>query len=171
MRKVQTKKMALFGMLVALAFILSYVERLIPFQFGVPGIKLGLANIVVLIGLYTLGTKSAFSLSVIRVLLTGFTFGNMYMMWYSLAGAMLSFICMALLKRCKGFSIVGVSVAGGVAHNVGQIAVAMLVLGKSIMYYLAVLLVAGVVTGTLIGIIGASILKQVRKAFHSIIGE
>jgi len=97
MHKSKTKKIALYGMLIALAFILSYIENLISIPSPIPGIKLGLANIVVLIGLYALGVKAAFSLSVVRVLLVSLTFGNMSMFWFSLAGAFLSLITM--IKR------------------------------------------------------------------------
>lgn len=166
MRKSSTKKIATYGMLIALAFIFSYLETLIPINATLPGIKLGLANIVVLIALYTLGSKAAFSLSVVRVLLTSITFGNMSMFWFSLAGAMLSFAVMALLKRAKGFSMVGVSIAGGVAHNVGQIIVAMIVLGRVIAYYLLVLVIVGTFTGTAVGIVGAVILKKLKPALQ-----
>lgn len=164
MRK-STMKTALFGMLVALAFILSYVENLISFSFWVPGIKLGLANIVVLLALYLLGVKSAIVLSVVRVVLVSFTFGNLYSLWYSLAGAILSLLIMILMKRMKDFSIIGVSVAGGVGHNLGQIIVAMYVLGKGMIYYFSLLMIGGIITGTLVGILGAIVLKQVKKAF------
>lgn len=164
MQKNSTKKIALFGMLVALAFILSYVENLISFNFLVPGIKLGLANIVVLLALYLLGAKSALVLSIVRVVLVSFTFGNLYSLWYSLAGALLSYLIMLLLKKRKDFSIVGVSVAGGVGHNLGQILVAMYVLGRGMLYYFSFLMIGGIITGTLIGILGAIVLKQVKKA-------
>lgn len=164
MRK-STIKTALFGMLLALAFILSYVETLVAFSFWVPGIKLGLANIVVLLALYLLGVKSAIILSVVRVVLVSFTFGNLYSLWYSLAGAVLSLLIMLLMKRIKDFSIVGVSVAGGVGHNLGQVIVAMFVLGKGMIYYFSLLIIGGIITGTLVGILGAIVLRQVKKAF------
>lgn len=165
MQKNSTKKTALFGMLIALAFILSYVESMISFNFIVPGIKLGLANIVVLIALYLLGAKSAIALSLIRVILVSFTFGNLYSLWYSIAGAVLSYLVMLLLKNIKGFSMVGVSVAGGVAHNLGQIVVAMIVLGRGMIYYMSLLMIGGILTGTLIGVLGAIILSQVKRAY------
>lgn len=165
MQKNSTKKTALFGMLIALAFILSYVESMISFNFIVPGIKLGLANIVVLIALYLLGAKSAIALSLVRVILVSFTFGNLYSLWYSIAGAVLSYLVMLLLKNIKGFSMVGVSVAGGVAHNLGQIVVAMIVLGRGMIYYMSLLMIGGILTGTLIGVLGAIILSQVKRAY------
>ena len=122
------KKTALLGMLVALAFVLSYIETLIPVNLGIPGAKLGLANLVVMVALYTLGTKEAFALSMVRILLTGLTFSSMAAMLYSFAGGLLSFAVMYLAKRSKLFSAAGVSVLGGISHNAGQIFVAMWVL-------------------------------------------
>ena len=104
------KKTALLGMLVALAFVLSYIETLIPINLGIPGAKLGLANLVVMVALYTLGTKEAFALSMVRILLTGLTFSSMAAMLYSFAGGLLSFAVMYLAKRSKLFSAAGVSV-------------------------------------------------------------
>lgn len=158
-----TKKIATFGVFVALAFIFSYIESLIPFHFAVPGMKLGLANIVVLVALYQLGAKEAFVLSLIRVVLVGFTFGNMYSLMYSLAGGLLSYIMMLFVKKTKLFSIVGVSVVGALSHNIGQIIVAMYVLEtKALITYLPVLMVMGSVTGVIIGILGSEIVKRVR---------
>ena len=119
------KKTALLGMLVALAFVLSYIETLVPVNLGIPGAKLGLANLVVMVALYTLGTKEAFALSMVRILLTGLTFSSMAAMLYSFAGGLLSFAVMYLAKRSKLFSATGVSVLGGISHNAGQILVAM----------------------------------------------
>lgn len=158
-----TKKIATFGVFVALAFIFSYIESLIPFHFAVPGMKLGLANIVVLVALYQLGAKEAFVLSIIRVALVGFTFGNMYSLIYSLAGGLLSYVMMLLVKKTKFFSIVGVSVVGALSHNIGQILVAMCVLEtKALITYLPALMVMGAVTGVIIGILGSEIVKRVR---------
>lgn len=155
------KKTAYYGMLVALAFVLSYVETLIPFSIGgIPGVKLGLANLVVLTALYALGTKESFAVSVIRIILVGFTFGNLSMMMYSLAGGLLSWLVMVICKKLKLLSVVGVSIAGGISHNVGQILVAMLVLeNTNLIYYLAILLITGTITGFLIGILGGLLLK------------
>lgn len=164
MKRKSVMKLALFGMLIALAFVLSYVEYLIPINFGVPGIKLGLANIVILLALYLLGAVQAFQLSLIRVLLISFTYGNLYSIWYSLAGAILSFCVMLLMKKLK-FGIVGVSVSGGVAHNLGQVIIAMLILGRGIIYYFSMLMFGGIITGILVGIMGAIIYKPIRKVY------
>jgi heptaprenyl diphosphate synthase len=159
-------KTAYYGVLTALALIFSYVEALIPIPIGgVPGIKLGLANIVILIALYVMGTKDAFIISCIRIVLVGFTFGNMFSILYSLAGAILSWIVMALCKKMKGLSIVGVSIAGGISHNIGQIVVAAITMKTpGILSYLPVLLIAGTITGFVIGILVEIILKVQKKA-------
>ncbi|WFR57789.1 Gx transporter family protein [Anaerocolumna sp. AGMB13025] len=169
MRNSRSKRIALYGMFVALAFVFSYIEVLIPFSaVGVPGFKLGLANIVVLTALYAMGAKEAFVISCIRIVLVGFTFGNMFSILYSLAGGLLSWGVMCLCKKIKSLSIAGVSIAGGISHNIGQIVVAAIVLQtKSIGYYLPVLLISGTVTGLLIGLLGGWILKVQIKIFNS----
>lgn len=169
MQRGTTKKVTTYGMLISLAFIFSYLESFIPLpNFFIPGMKLGLANIVVLIALYTIGYKGAFILSVVRVLLVNMTFGNMSMFWFALSGAMFSFVVMALMKRCKGFGIVGVSIGGSLAHNFGQILVAMIMLGQRIIYYLLLLLLSGTITGALVGIVGALIYKKLSPALRHI---
>lgn len=154
-------RVAYFGVFTALALIFSYVETLIPVSFGIPGIKLGLANLIIVIALYRLKLKEAYLLSVTRVLLSGFIFGNYFSILYSLAGAFLSLSVMALLKRDGGFSVIGVSIAGGVSHNIGQLMVAELVVETyQVTYYLPVLLIAGLLTGGLIGIVSSETLKR-----------
>lgn len=158
------KKVAMAGMFTALAMIFSYVEVLIPISLGIPGIKLGLANLAVVVMLYTMGTPMAFAVSMIRILLVSATFGNFAAMLYSLAGGILSFGGMVLLKKLPKFSIVGVSVAGGILHNAGQLAVAMAVVENiRLISYLPPLLIAGTVTGTLIGIVSAQVIPRVTK--------
>ena len=150
-----SKKVAVYGMLMALAFLLSYVETLIPFSFTIPGIKLGLANLVVVVAFYCLDVKSAFVISMVRILLAGLTFSSLSVMLYSLGGGLLSFLCMALAKRFTSLSITGVSILGGAAHNLGQLFVAAAVVRTgSLMYYFPALLVAGTAAGTLIGLLG-----------------
>lgn len=154
-------KVAFFGVFTALALIFSYVESCIPFSIGIPGVKLGLANLIIVIALYKLSLKETWLLAVTRVLLSGFIFGNYFSIIYSLAGAMLSLAVMAGLKKNGKFSVMGVSLAGGVAHNIGQLAVAMAVVETySVAYYLPVLLIAGVITGLLIGIVSNEMLKR-----------
>lgn len=157
-------RVAVFGVFTALALIFSYVELLIPINFGIPGAKLGLANLVIIIVLYKTDWKEALLLSVVRIVLAGFLFGNLFGILYSLAGGILSLAVMALLKRSGAFSIIGVSMAGGVSHNVGQLIMAMLVVETyAVGYYLPVLLIAGLITGTLIGIAGREMLKRLES--------
>ena len=155
---------AYFGVFTALALILSYVEMLIPVSFGIHGAKLGLANLIIVVMLYKTDWKEALLLSVVRIVLAGFIFGNMFSILYSLAGGVLSLAVMAGLKRTGSFGVAGVSVAGGVSHNVGQLLVAMIVVETyQVGYYLPVLLIAGVITGLLIGIISGEVLKRIRQ--------
>ena len=161
------KKTALLGMLVALAFVLSYIETLIPVNLGIPGAKLGLANLVVMVALYTLGTKEAFGLSMVRILLTGLTFSSMAAMLYSFAGGLLSFEVMALMKKTKKLSVTGVSVLGGIAHNAGQIFVAMWMLDTAtLIYYLPVLAITGVASGTVIGLLAVMVIRRISGAIN-----
>ena len=155
-----SKKVARMGVFIALAMIFSYIEVLIPFNFGIPGVKLGIANIVTVTSLYVFSTGEAFGISVIRIVLMGILFGNGMSLLYSLAGGLLSFLAMWLGKKTNWFSVMGVSVAGGVFHNVGQILAVMLVM-KNTMFvaYLPVLFVAGVVTGYLIGLLANKIIE------------
>lgn len=154
-------RVAYFGVFTALALIFSYVESLIPFQIGIPGIKLGLANLIIVIALYKLSLKETWILTVTRVLLSGFIFGNYFSIIYSLAGASLSLAVMAIMKKRSGFSVMGISLAGGTAHNIGQLIVAMIVVETySVAYYFPVLLIAGVVTGLLIGFVSNEMLKR-----------
>ncbi len=162
--KSKARQVALCGLLVALAFILSYVEALVPINLGIPGVKLGLANLVVLIALYTLDLRWAFTISVVRIVLAGLTFGGLFSMLYSLAGGLLSFVVMALLSRKNLLGTVGVSICGGVAHNIGQLLMAMLVLETgSVWYYFPVLLISGSVAGVLISLLGGWMTGRVRK--------
>lgn len=163
MKKQNTKQIAQLGLLTALALIAGYIELLIPVPIGIPGVKLGLANLTILWALYALGPGEALAVNGIRILLSGFLFGNLSMILYSLAGASLSFLCMYLAKKSGRLSLIGVSILGGVMHNVGQLLVAMLALETgSLIYYGPVLLAAGLITGLLIGILTAEVQKRVR---------
>lgn len=159
-----TKRTAYLGLFVALAFILSYIEAIIPFSMGVPGIKLGLANIVVVIVLYAFGTKEAFLISLVRIVLVAFTFSNTFTMIYSLSGGFLSWAVMNILMKIDKFSIVGVSVVGGVSHNIGQLIVAaILVQTSSLIYYLPILIIGGVIAGIIIGLLSARVMLLLNK--------
>ena len=150
-------KVAVFGVFTSLALILSYVELLIPINFGIPGMKLGLANLLVVILLYKGCPRDALLLSVIRILLSGLIFGNMFSIFYSLA-------VMVFLKKTGQFTVAGISIGGGASHNVGQLLVAMFVVQTyQVGYYLPVLLIAGVITGAVIGILSAEVLKRTQS--------
>ena len=154
-------RVAFLGLFTAFAMILSFVESQIPTFVAIPGIKLGLPNIAIIIILYKFGYKEAITVSLIRVLLTSLLFGTMMSMLYSVAGAILSFIAMILLK--KFLSIVTVSVIGGVCHNIGQIVVACLVTETiQLMYYLPALIISGVVAGIVVGLVAALSYKKIQ---------
>ena len=162
MRK--TEKIAVVGVLAAFGAILSYIESLLSFSVGIPGIKLGLANIAVLVALYLYGTKPALCVNVVRIIVVGLMFGNVFSILFSLAGAFVSFFVMVIFKKLDSFSVIGVSTVGGVAHNIGQLVVAMAVVDNySVMYYVPPLLVAGMLTGIVIGFVGKLLLKYSLK--------
>lgn len=158
------KKTVLLGFLLAVSMILSYIESILPFSVGIPGIKLGLPNLIVVLLLYTYGAKEAFTVNLARILLSGFLFGNLYSILYALAGALCSFCLMLLLRNIKYFSIAGVSIGGGVFHNIGQILAAMFVVDTfAPAFYLPFLMIAGAVTGFLIGAAGNRLLPYMQR--------
>lgn len=158
------RKTALYGLLVALAFIFSYIEVLVPIPVGIPGVKLGLANGVVLVALYLMRPADAAVISCLRIVLAGLTFGSPVSMLYSLCGGLLSFGIMWLCRRTDRFSVVGVSVAGGIAHNMGQLALAAVLLATpAVVWYAPVLLLTGTLTGALIGLLCRTLLPRLEK--------
>ena len=161
----KTRKIAFLGLGAALALILSYVEMLLPpIWSAVPGIKMGLPNIVTVFFLYRFSAKETVAVSVTRILLAAILFGNVMTLSYSLAGAGLSLALMILLKKTDVFSAVGVSIAGGVTHNLGQIIVAILVMETiQIGYYMIVLALTGTFAGILVGIAGTLMLTYIPK--------
>lgn len=160
----KSKKVAQMGLMIALAFVLGYLESLFPIQMGVPGMKLGLANIVVLIAIIKYKPSDALFLAVVRAVLTGLTFGTLYSMAYSLSGGILSTIIMLIMHKFKKFSIIGISVVGGVMHNMGQLMVASVVLKSlDLKYYAGFLIVCGVITGALTGTVCMVIQKNLRS--------
>ena len=160
------KSVAYCAMLTALAMIFGYVEALVPFHFGLPGVKLGVANIVIVLALYQLPAGQVFAIQVMRIVLVSFLFGNVSMMLYSLAGGILSLLIMLLLKKTNWFSITGISIVGGVSHNLGQLAVALLVVQNlRITFYLPGLLIAGLVTGCLIGMLAYKLKPLMERYF------
>ena len=159
-------KIAYWGVFLALALVCSYVESLIPISFGIPGVKLGLTNIVVILMLYTIGAKDAILISVLRIILAGFMFGNAFSIIYSLAGGILSFVVMLLLKNTGKLKILSISTAGGISHNVGQLIVAALVVENyNILFYVPVLIIAGIITGFLIGLLAGEIVLRIGSRF------
>lgn len=157
----KTKKLTTLALLTAGAMILSYVESMLP-SLGIPGVKMGLANIAVIFALYRLGWREALGISLVRVFMVSMLFGSMGALLYSLAGAALSLSTMALLKHSDRFSETGVSVAGGVAHNAGQILVAIALLGNvRLVYYYPVLVLSGVAGGVLTGLTAAMLIKRI----------
>ena len=157
------------AVLAALGLIFSYIEVLIPFNTGVPGVKLGIANLVVIVALYALGNRYAFAINMIRVIVAGLLFTGMFGMLYSLAGALLSFAGMAALKKTGLFSVTGVSLCGGVLHNLGQIIVAAVVISNvKVFAYFPVLIISGVISGAIIGIIAWLILRRLPANIESV---
>ena len=164
MNKMSTRRITTYGILIALALILSYVEAQIPAFVAIPGMKLGLTNIVVLTALYSLDSKSAMFINIVRIVIVAILFGNAMSFAFSIAGGMLSTIVMICLKRTNRFKIIGVSAMGGISHNVGQILTAMALLGtRAIAWYLPVLWVSGIFSGIVIGIIGGLVCDRLPK--------
>ncbi|MBQ8331014.1 MAG: Gx transporter family protein [Clostridia bacterium] len=162
-RQTRTKKIALLGLASSLTLLLSYVEFLLPPIFvAVPGIKVGLPNVIVLYVLYCLDVKYAALVSFTRLCISSILFGNAMTFAYSVAGAVLSLLVMGVLKKIDKLSAVGVSVAGGVAHNLGQVLVAMVLLDTpQIAFYMIVLAVTGTISGIFIGLCGALLVKRI----------
>ena len=157
----RTKRTVLLALLTAASMILSYVESLFP-SGGIPGVKIGLANIVVIFALFRIGWKEAAAVSLVRVVMVSILFGSIGAMLYSLAGAVLSLAVMTILRRMDVFSMVGVSVAGGVSHNVGQILVAMWMLETpTLLYYLPILALSGVLGGIFVGFAASILLRRI----------
>ena len=157
-----TKRLATDAMFLTLALVVSYIEVLIPIPVGIPGIKLGLANGVIMVLLFFTTWIRTLEISVIRVVLAGFLFGNPMTIAYSLAGGILSLIVMGILKKIKGFSSVGISVGGGVAHNIGQLSIAVILMENTkIYYYVPVLLLTGTIAGVMIGVLSGVPVKKI----------
>ena len=161
----KTKKVALLGILTSVALVLSYIEAILPpIWAAVPGIKMGFPNIVIIFILYRFGVKEATVVSFIRIFIVALLFGNVMTLAYSCAGAFLSIVLMAIFKKINAFSIVGTSIVGGVAHNSGQILVAIFLFDTvQIGYYMAVLAITGTIAGVFVGLAGALLLKRLEK--------
>lgn len=162
----RSQKISYCAVFTALAMIFSYVEAILPINFGVPGMKLGLANLVIVAGLYYLNEKDVLIISVTRILLMGLLFGNGMSLIYSLTGGMLSYLIMILMKKKTNLSVLVISIGGGITHNIGQLIAASFVVSNfHIFYYFPALLIAGTITGLLIGIVSERILKILKPNF------
>ena len=165
---ISNKKIAYISLLTTLALICSYVETIIPLNFGIPGIKIGLANIVSVVAIYLFESYIAIIIVIIRVLISGFLFGNMYGILYSMAGGIISIIIMIFIRKSDLFSIFGVSIAGGVTHNLAQLMVAVLVVNQIRLSFCGpVLIVSGTIMGGIIGILARSVIKVLKHMFDS----
>ena len=160
----QAQRVALCGMLLALMLVLGFVESQIPVAAGIPGIKLGLSNGVLIFAVYMLGVPTSFLLMTLKVLLSGFLFGSPSAMMYAFAGGVLSLTVMCVLSRMKGLSPIVVSMVGGLSHNVGQVTLAMIILHTpKLMYYMAILMMVGLVTGCATGVAANGIIRRFQK--------
>jgi len=162
--KETARTVALYGILIALAMVMSFIESLIPIPVPVPGIKLGLANLVTIVGLYLVGIPGTICVTILRVVLVGFSFGNPYSMIYGLSGSFLSLFVMAIAKKYHWFSQVGVSILGGVFHNIGQVTfAAFIVQTVGVFVYIPALLTAGCIAGAVIGVLGGIMTERLAK--------
>ncbi|MCD7737435.1 MAG: Gx transporter family protein [Lachnospiraceae bacterium] len=153
------------GLLLALAFVFSYIEWLLPEFLMIPGAKPGLANIVIVTALYCVGANDALMINIVRIVLVGFTFGNMTAMIFSLAGGLLSLGVMTALKKTDHFGVTGVSIAGGVCHNTGQLMAAMVVMRTTaVIYYLPWLILLGAAAGLLVGLISGLCIRALSSS-------
>lgn len=160
----RTRLLAISSMFACLALIFSYIEVLIPYNVGIPGVKLGLANLVILIALYEMNGRYALAINIVRILVAGLLFNGLFGALYSLAGGLLSFLVMWLLKKTGLFSMTGVSMAGGVAHNMGQLLIASLIVSNLRMFlYFPILMFSGLASGILMGITAQIIDAKVPK--------
>lgn len=163
-RGLASRRLALSAMLAALAMIFSYVEALVPLPVPIPGIKLGIANLVIVIAIYKLGFRYAFTINCVRIVIAGLLFSGVFGMIYSFAGGILSIVIMYLLHRTGWFSMVGVSMAGGVAHNLGQLITASLIVENvRMMSYFSILLFSGLISGILIGVLASLIYSRLPE--------
>jgi len=165
MRNKGAQRIALSGLLTSLMLVFGLIERQFPLTAAIPGVKLGLANSVLLYSLYMLGVKQSFILMLLKALMSWLIYTNMNAMFYSLGGGLLSLIAMILLSRISGVSIIGVSALGAVFFNVGQILVAVVMLNtpQLIVTYLPILMVSGVVTGVLTGVVAQMVMKHLKS--------
>ena len=159
-----SKKISYYSVFASLAILMGYVEAVVQIPVPIPGVKLGLSNIIVLLCMYVMGVKEAFYISIVRVVVSALLFRGFLGVWYSLAGAFLSYFTMIIAYKLKNISVIGVSVVGGIFHNIGQITVAYFMLGRNVVIYLIpVLIISGVITGFIIGIISKYCMEYVKR--------
>lgn len=164
--KEKSKKVAIMGILIALAMIFAYIEAMIPMPIALPGIKLGIANIVIVVTMYMIDFKTSAFVNIVRVILIGLMFTGAFSILYSIFGSFLSLIIMGLLRKSEKFSIIGVSMAGGVFHNVGQLITASMILtSTSVFVYFPVLLFSGMITGIIVGLISREVFMRLDKIY------
>lgn len=162
MRSLRIRRLAVSALLVTVMLMLGYVESLVPT--GLPGVKLGLSNSVLILAIVWLGIPAAFALMVVKVLLSGFLFSGVNAMMYAFAGGLLSMVVMSVLYKTRAFSLTPIAMAGAVAHNVGQVALAMLILQTAkLVYYMAILMLAGLVTGFVTGTIASILIRRLPR--------
>ncbi|MFQ9515292.1 MAG: Gx transporter family protein [Eubacterium sp.] len=164
-----SKKISITALFTAFAVILSYIETLIP-AIGIPGVKLGLANFAIVLALYFLGYKAGITINIIRIIIIGAFFGNLFSIYFSIAGAVISYAVMALLKKTEKVSMITVAIVGGVFHNIGQIIIAFFVVDTyGVFTYIPVLIISGIITGSIIGILADIIYKRTKHILSKII--
>ena len=162
--KNKIKQIAMMAILIALSFVLSYVDSLIVLPFGIPGIKLGIANIAIIYTLYKIGAKEATVVSILRLVLSSILFGSVLTFLYSLVGAVLSLSLMIILKKYTNLALITISISGAVLHNIGQIIVAVIVMAtKEIVFYLPILIITGILSGIGVGILSVLTIKYTKN--------
>ena len=162
--KNKIKQIAMMAILIALSFVLSYVDSLIVLPFGIPGIKLGIANIAIIYTLYKIGAKEAIVVSILRLVLSSILFGSVLTFLYSLVGAVLSLSLMIILKKYTNLALITISISGAALHNIGQIIVAVIVMAtKEIVFYLPILIITGILSGIGVGILSVLTIKYTKN--------
>ena len=171
MESVNVKRIVFFAICLSVSLVLSYIESVLPFNTGIPGAKLGLANLITVLLLFNGGLMPAALVSLMRIMLSGFMFGNLFSIIYSVGGAVLSLIVMALLKKTRSFGVMGISALGGVMHNLGQLLVAAAVTNIYVFSYFPILFISGTIAGTAIGTAGGILIKRVEPYIKKQFGD
>lgn len=162
--KYNSRNTAITGMFAAISIIFAYIEVLIPFNIGIPGFKLGIANTGIILALHYLSWKEAIIVSFIRIIIIFLFFGNIFTLFLSFSGGIFSLAMMIILSKIKNINIITMSMAGGVMHNIGQLIAALFIIKRcSVLYYMPVMIFTGCATGFLIGIITLSIINTLKK--------